>query len=163
MSDEVIDAPKKVPWSMVVGVAVNGLTALLFMITVLFTLGNLEAAETTPTDYPIIQVFYSATKSKGAATALMSLTIFIGVISLFNGLASTTRLTWVFAKDHGLPFSNFLAYVGSCKLKLGCQTLLTGFLNTGSSSPSNPYQRTLLCLYPDVSHSTSQYRIDRSA
>ena len=113
MSDEVIDAPRKVPWSMVSGVAVNGLTALLFMITVLFTLGDLELAESTPTGYPIIQVFYSATKSKGAATALMSLTLFIGVISLFNGLASTTRLTWVFAKDHGLPFSNFLSYVGS--------------------------------------------------
>ncbi len=163
MSDEVIDAPRKVPWSMVVGVAVNGLTALLFMITVLFTLGNLDAAETTPTGYPIIQVFYSATRSKGAATALMSLTIFIGVVSLFNGLASTTRLTWVFAKDHGLPFSNFLGYVRPSKSSYLCQTILTEFLNTGSSSSSNPYQRTLLRLYPDVPYSTSQHRIDRSS
>lgn len=111
MSDEVKDAPKKVPWSMVIAVAGNGITAFLFIITVLFCLGDLTTALETPTGYPIIQVFYTATGSKAAATAMMSVLIFIGVVSLFNGLASTTRLTWVFAKDHGLPFEHFLGYV----------------------------------------------------
>ena len=105
------DAPRKVPWSMVIAVAADGLTSYLFIITVLFCLGDLNEALTTPTGYAIIQVFYSATGSKAAATAMMSTLIFIGLISLFNGLASVKRLTWVFAKDHGLPFENFLGYV----------------------------------------------------
>jgi choline transport protein len=113
MSDEVRDAPKKVPWTMVLGVAVDGICALAIMITILFCLGPLQEALDTPTGYPIIQVLYVATKSKAAATALMSLTIFSGVISLFNGLASVTRLTWVFAKDHGIPFADFFSYVGA--------------------------------------------------
>lgn len=133
MADEVKDAPRKVPWSMVLGVAVNGLFALAFMITVLFTLGNLEAAQSTPTGYPIIEVFVSATKSKGAATALMSLTIFNGVVSLFNGLASTTRLTWVFAKDHGLPFSGFLGYVSFVPAILLLKVLFLGVYMLTSS------------------------------
>lgn len=98
---------------MVLGVAVDGLLALAIMITILFCLGPLEDALNTPTGYPIIQVFYVATKSKAAATVLMSFTIFNGIVSLFNGLASVTRLTWVFAKDHGLPFSEFFGYVST--------------------------------------------------
>ena len=106
---------------MVLGVAINGFLALAFIITVLFTLGDLETALQTPTGYPIIEVFYQATKAKGAATLLMSLTIFNGIVSTFNGLASTTRLTWVFAKDHGLPFSHFFGYVSLCP---GCGSSL---------------------------------------
>ena len=98
---------------MVLGVAVDGILAFAIMITILFCLGPLQDALDTPTGYPIIQVFYVATKSKAAATALMSLTIFSGLVSLFNGLASTTRLTWAFAKDNGLPFSNFFSYVSA--------------------------------------------------
>lgn len=110
--DEVRDAPKKVPWTMVLAVAVDGILALAMIITILFSLGPLQGALDAPTNgYPIIQVLYLATKSKAGATALMSLTIFCGLVSLFNGLASTTRLAWAFAKDHGLPFSGFFSYV----------------------------------------------------
>ena len=96
---------------MILGVAVDGILAFAIMITILFCLGPLQDALDTPTGYPIIQVFYVATKSKAAATALMSLTIFSGIVSLFNGLASTTRLTWTFAKENGLPFSSFFSFV----------------------------------------------------
>ena len=89
---------------MVLGVVVDGTVAHAILITNLFCLGNLEDALNTPTVYPIIQVFYVATKSKAAVTALMSFAIFNGIVSMFNALASVTRLTWVFAKDHGLPF-----------------------------------------------------------
>lgn len=98
---------------MVLAVAIDGVFALAIMITILFCLGPLDEALDTPTGYPIIQVFYVATKSKAAATTLMSLTIFSGIVSLFNGLASTTRLTWAFAKDNGLPFSHFFSYVSA--------------------------------------------------
>ena len=91
--DKVRDAARKVTWAMILGVAVDGILAFAIMITILFCLGPLQDALDTPTGYPIIQVFYVATKSKAAATTLIPLTIFSGIVSLFNGLASTTRLT----------------------------------------------------------------------
>jgi choline transport protein len=114
MSDEIVDAPKKVPWTMVIGVGVDGAVALAMMITILFCLGPLDGALTAPTNgYPIIEVLYVATKSRAAATVIMSLIICCGVTALFNGLASTTRLTWAFARDHGLPFSGYFSYVSA--------------------------------------------------
>ncbi|KAE9403315.1 putative amino acid permease [Gymnopus androsaceus JB14] len=65
----------------------------------------------TPTGFPIIEIFYQATGSTKAATAMMSgiiLAFFCGGLGI---VASVSRLTWAFSRDGGLPFSPFFAYV----------------------------------------------------
>lgn len=111
MSDEVKNAPRNVPLSMLYSVLINGAMALAFMITILFCLGDLETALESPTGYPIYAVIMGATKSKAATTALMVFVFFNGLVSLFSSLASVSRLTWAFARDKGLPASNFLGRV----------------------------------------------------
>lgn len=96
---------------MVMSVVINGLFMFGFMICILFTLGDLDTAISTPTGYPIIQVLYGATKSNAATIVLMSFIIFSGIVALFSTLASVSRLVWAFARDNGLPFSNFFSYV----------------------------------------------------
>jgi len=68
-------------------------------------------ALTTPTGYPIIEILYQATGSKGGTTALMTLIVFLGLVAMFSTLASVSRLTWAFARDNGLPFSTFFGKV----------------------------------------------------
>jgi choline transport protein len=111
VGDEVKDAEKKVPLSMVLGLAINGAMSLSFMITLLFCLGDLETALNTPTGYPIIQIAYGATGSHAATVVLCSFIVFNGMIAMFSSLASVSRLTWAFARDNGLPFSRFFGYV----------------------------------------------------
>jgi choline transport protein len=76
MSDEVKDAPRKVPHSMVLSVLFNGFMSLTMMITILFTLENAETALTAPTNgYPIVYAIYAATKSKVATEFMLSMTM----------------------------------------------------------------------------------------
>ena len=96
---------------MIYSVLINGLLSFAFIICVLFTLGDLDAALETPTGYPIIEVFYQATKSNAATIVLMCFIIFSGIVALFSTLASVSRLTWAFARDNGLPFSSFFSHV----------------------------------------------------
>jgi choline transport protein len=105
------DAARKVPLSMVLSLVINGAMAFTFMIVILFTLGDPTTALTTPTGYPIIQVLYGATKSKTWTTVIMAFLLWNGIVSLFSSLASVSRLTWAFARDHGLPFPEFFGYV----------------------------------------------------
>ena len=98
---------------MVLSIVINGGMALAFMIAILFTLGDPETALATPTGYPIIQVLYGATKSKAGTTVIMACLLWNGLISLFSSLASISRLSWAFARDHGLPFPEFFGYVSS--------------------------------------------------
>lgn len=96
---------------MIYSVIINGAMAFSFSIVILFCLGDLEAALNTPTGYPIIQVIYGATGSKAATSVFMVMIILTGLVSMFSSLASVSRLTWAFAKDNGLPFSNFFGAV----------------------------------------------------
>jgi choline transport protein len=96
---------------MLYGLTLNGAMALGFMICVLYCLGDPETALATPTGYPIIQVIFGATKSKTVTNVFMAFIIFNGMVAMFSSLASVSRLTWAFARDNGLPFSDFFSKV----------------------------------------------------
>ncbi|KAL3409181.1 amino acid permease [Aspergillus fumigatus] len=144
MAEEVRDAPRAVPRSMVFSVLINGCVALGFTIGLMYTMGSLSDALETPTGYPILEIFYAATKSHAAASVLMMTLVLPGFIALFNGLASVTRLTWAFARDEGLPFSSFFAYI-SPRYKIPLRalflvamiTVLLALINIGSTTAFN--------------------------
>ena len=92
-------------------ILINGTLAFGFCIALLFTLGNVKEILNTNTGYPIIAIFYYATGSKAAATAMMTGIIIIAFSSGFALLASVSRLTFAFARDGGMPFSTFFAHV----------------------------------------------------
>ena len=111
MSEEVKNAAIAVPQTMVQGIIMNGILAFGFLIALLFTMGDVQNALESPTGYPIIEIFYQATGSITATNGLMSLILITAFVALFGALASVTRLTWAFARDQGLPFSDFFCYV----------------------------------------------------
>ena len=98
---------------MITAVTLNSIMQFAFTICLMFTIGDLDKVENTPTGLPIIEVYYQATKSKPATNLLVVMIALILVISLFNIFASVSRLTWAFARDKGLPFSNFFSYVST--------------------------------------------------
>ena len=123
---------------MVASVVINGVMAWAFVVTILFCIGDLTAAESGIYIYPIIEILYSSTGSKGGTTALMSLIVFLGIIAMFSTLASVSRLTWAFARDKGLPFSDFFSRVGHI-----LRVPLLGLTPSGSSTSANPFELAL--------------------
>ncbi|EON69366.1 hypothetical protein W97_08626 [Coniosporium apollinis CBS 100218] len=110
-SQEMKNAPKKVPISMVLGVVINTVIAFGFVLTLLFFIGDVERVGTTTTGYPVIELYYQATGSKAGATVLTCFVIIPAEACQFNLFASVIRLVWAFASDSGLPFSNLFSYV----------------------------------------------------
>lgn len=94
---------------MITAVLLNSVMMFAYVITVLFCIGDFEAV--SQARLPILEVYYQATHSKVAATIMVLMQTSILVLALFNCTASVSRLTWAFAKDKGLPFSDFFAYV----------------------------------------------------
>lgn len=111
MSEEVRNAPIVIPRMLVQTIAINGTLAFSFVLVLLFCIGDYQEALETPTGYPIIQIFYQATGSARAATAMQCAITSVGFISSLGVVASVSRLTWAFARDGGLPFSKFFAHV----------------------------------------------------
>lgn len=109
-------------------VVLNSIMQFAFMVAVMFCIGDVDKVTNTPTLLPIIEVYYQATKSKPATNILVVMIAFILFISLFNIFASVSRLTWAFARDNGLPFSETFSYVHPT-LKIPINSLLlVGFI-----------------------------------
>ncbi|KAI9712157.1 MAG: hypothetical protein M1812_006995 [Candelaria pacifica] len=126
MSEEVTNAPTTVPRSMVLTVFINGILAFAWLIALLFSIGDYEKALESPTGYPIIEIFRSATNSRAGATLMMTGILIVTFATDFAILASTSRLTWAFARDNGLPFSNFFAHINpTFKIPIRAITLVT--------------------------------------
>ena len=107
--DEVKKVRTRVPRSIIVAVTVNSALLIVFATILLFYMGPIDDIVDTP--LPLLWVIYGITGSKNAANVLISMLAILFFLALFNIFASVSRLVWVFARDNGLPFSNFFAYV----------------------------------------------------
>lgn len=111
MSDEVKDAKRRIPQSMVLSVLINGVQTFILVVVLLLCIGDPVAAIESPTGYPVIEILRQATGLTAGATVLMVMLSWNGLVALFSSLASVSRLTWAFARDRGLPFPNFFGRV----------------------------------------------------
>ena len=77
----------------------------------LYTLGDLKEDLSSPTGYPIIQVFYTATSSAGGATGLGCVLIILSVCSNLTTMAASSRQLFSFARDKGVPCHEWVSRV----------------------------------------------------
>ncbi|OJD35022.1 gaba permease [Diplodia corticola] len=108
MSEEISDAGRVVPRAMVWSYVINGAIGFVFLVTYLFMITDIEAA--LEDWYPHIWVFRQAVNDAGVIglNVIPTVLIFAGTVS-YN--LSTSRQTWSFARDRGLPCSGWIAKV----------------------------------------------------
>ena len=111
MSEEVRNPKIVIPRILVQTIAINGCLAFGFVLVLLFCIGDVQEALESPTGYPVMVIFYNATRSRTAATVMQASITTIGLASNIGVVASVSRLTWAFARDGGLPFSEYFAHV----------------------------------------------------
>lgn len=72
LAEEIEDASTVVPRSMLASVTLNGSLGFAMVIATLFCLRDVEAALSSPTGFPFIEVFLDATESRVGTTAMVS-------------------------------------------------------------------------------------------
>ncbi|CAG8158203.1 unnamed protein product [Penicillium olsonii] len=112
MSEEVKDAARNVPTAIAWGYFSNGVMAIVLIVTYLFATPSVEDSLNDPTGFPFLYVFKQATSVAGVngLTAIILLPVIFSNI-FFN--ASTSRQTFAFARDNGLPFAKWISKVDS--------------------------------------------------
>ena len=139
MSEEVRDAsivlPKVIMWSVVL----NAIMCLFMGITYIFCLGDLDSVLATPTYQPFIQVIFNATGSYTGTNIMVAIVVIMLTSSCISEVATSSRQIWSFARDHGLPGSNWLSRVSpgwNIPLRAVCVSLvvstLLSLINIGS-------------------------------
>jgi len=111
MAEEVSNASRSLPKAMIGAVLFNGILGLGVCIAFSFTVGDLGNALSSPTGYDFIEVFFAATNSLSGSSTMTAILVALVTSASVGFLATASRQTWAFARDRGLPFSDFLARV----------------------------------------------------
>ncbi|RFU31627.1 hypothetical protein B7463_g4724, partial [Scytalidium lignicola] len=143
MSEETKDAGVTVPRAIIGSFLLNAALGLVFLISYLFCITDLDGALNDATGYPHLWVFQNTVSLGGVngLSAIVIILIFAGTVS-FN--LSTSRQTWAFARDAGLPFPAWISYVHP-KLQVPVNsvtvtclfTVLLSLINIGSDVAFN--------------------------
>lgn len=143
MAEEVKDAGRNVPLAIVWSYVGNGILALVFLISYLFAIPSVEDALNDDSGFPFIYVFHQAV-STGGVNALTIMVLVLVVASNVSFNASTSRQTFAFARDHGLPFSGWISAVHPTRqipanaVLLSCAiSALLALINIGSDVAFN--------------------------
>lgn len=112
-AEEVEDSGRTLPRSIMWSVYLNGTLGFIMAITMCYCLGDLTSILETPTGYPFIQVFYNATQSNAATNVMVTIIIITITACCVSEVATCSRQLWSFARDKGVPFSDWLAFVRS--------------------------------------------------
>lgn len=111
MSEEIRNPSKLVPALILCSVLLNGILGFGILVALLFAIGSLNDALSSRTGYLFMDIFRQGTGSAGGSAAMIALIILLSFCATIAVLASSSRLTWSFARDRGLPGWRYLSRV----------------------------------------------------
>lgn len=157
LAEEVKDAAWVSPRAMVSTSVVNYSLAFVMTVTVFSTMGiDLPTLLNTPLGQPWIQIVLNATGSIIATNILVVVVCLLLMFSAVNQVTASSRQLWSFARDQGLPFSAWLAYVWYSLLLIASK--LTCIL--GPPGMGNPRQFSNVHISDNSDANSYQHRLD---
>ncbi|KAJ6186507.1 Amino acid/polyamine transporter I [Penicillium mononematosum] len=129
MSEEMKDAARDLPRTMYGAVLITGLTTFPWVIALMFCMEDIGSVVNGPAGAmsPLVQLIYNVSGGNMAVTLGVTIpTLALNVVSAGPAcLAATSRLTWSFAREGGLP--SFLAKIHP-KLNLPLNAIMFDWL-----------------------------------
>ncbi|KAJ5537671.1 hypothetical protein N7494_007150 [Penicillium frequentans] len=108
MVEEIPDPRKNAPRVIWMAVLFGAITGFIFMVVCLGCIQNLD--NVTNADLPFMELMLETIGLKGGAV-LIALFIFNGLGQGVSVLTTASRLSWGFARDGGLPWSQYFSHI----------------------------------------------------
>lgn len=146
MCEEVQNPHLEVPRAIVLSVVAAGITGLVYLIPVLFTLPSVETLIAVANGQPIGLAFKTVTGSAGGGFGLLFLILGIMMFAAIGSLTAASRCTYAFARDGAIPGFHLWAKVNK-KLDVPVNAVLLstvvdcllGLIYFGSSAAFNSF------------------------
>lgn len=110
MVEEIPNAAIEAPKIMIYCVAMGMFTGFIFLMCLLFVAGNIDNIIASDAG-PIGAIILHATGSRVGAVCLQIFPLACLLLAGISIMTTSSRMTWAFARDGGLPFSRFFAKV----------------------------------------------------
>ncbi|KAH0361731.1 amino acid transporter, partial [Aureobasidium melanogenum] len=151
LAEEATNAREAVPRALLSTWSLGFLTSFIVSVAAMYSAQDFTTIASTPTGFPILELWSQAMRSKVAADAFVAF-FFVGALMALAGCQQTaSRLTWAFARDTGLILSSklstmharheapvwalwangFVVFIIGC-VYLGSSTAFNAFIGVGS-------------------------------
>lgn len=110
MIEEIPDAQRQGPRIMLYCIAIGVFTGFVFLSALLFCINNIDDVLKAKWG-PLLQIFMDATKSKAGSTCLLVFPLVCMIFTTVTLVCTSTRMSYAFARDGGMPFSHVFAKV----------------------------------------------------
>ncbi|GAW17226.1 hypothetical protein ANO14919_066800 [Xylariales sp. No.14919] len=144
MSEEVRNPAVTVPWSLMIGLCINGASGFAMLIATLYCMGDIDMRLEENPIYPFMAIFNKALGSTAGAAALSALVIVLAFSATTGFVSSTSRVYWAFARDRGLPGWRVLKRISRrtsipvyCVVITVAVAIILSLVNIGSATAFN--------------------------
>ena len=110
MIEEIPQPQLEGPKIMLHCISIGMFTGFIFLSVLLFCLKDLDTTIAS-TAGPLLQTFYDATNSRAGSICLLMFPLICLLFATISIMTTSSRMTYAFARDRGLPFSTFFAKV----------------------------------------------------
>lgn len=121
MVEEIPSPRRNAPKAMYLSVICGAVSGFIFMIVCLFTIQDLDTTLDPPSGLPFIELLSETIGPQGGAV-LLALFIFNSLGQGVSVMTSSSRLTWGFARDGGLPWHHYFTQIDE-SLKMPARAL----------------------------------------
>ncbi|KAK4150829.1 amino acid/polyamine transporter I [Chaetomidium leptoderma] len=98
------------PRIMLMCIGIGVFTGFVFLSCLLFVLKDVDHTIAS-TAGPLLQILYDATESRAGATCLLIFPLVCMLFTTTSLMTTSSRMSYAFARDRGLPYSRFFATV----------------------------------------------------
>ncbi|KOS22454.1 Choline transport protein [Escovopsis weberi] len=98
------------PRIMLYCIGIGMFTGFVFLTALLFVVKDIEAVINAPWG-PLLQIFMDATNSRAGSTCLLMFPLICMVFTSIAIVCTSSRMSYAFARDRGMPFSHIFARV----------------------------------------------------
>ncbi|KAJ1323087.1 choline transport protein [Microdochium nivale] len=108
--EEVPNPRKTIPRVLWLSILCGAISGFIFMVACLFSIQSLDDVLDPATGLPFMELLAKSVGLEGGAV-LLSLFIFNGLCQGVSIFTTSSRMTWGFARDGGIPFSAYFTHV----------------------------------------------------
>ncbi|WOO77848.1 Choline transport protein [Vanrija pseudolonga] len=112
MVEEMPEPHKYAPRVMILAVCIGAGSSFIFLICLLFCIKDIADVNTSAAG-PLLAAIYQGTNSKVAATCLQMFPIVCMFFTAQGLMTASSRMTYAFARDGGMPFSKLFSRMNS--------------------------------------------------
>ncbi|KAL6898435.1 amino acid/polyamine transporter I [Trichoderma evansii] len=110
MIEEIPNPKVEGPKIMLTAIGIGTFTGFVFVSCLLFTLTDIDEVNNSLAG-PLLTILYQATRNRAAAICLLMFPVICMVFTSTALMTTSSRMSYAFARDRGLPFSHIFAKV----------------------------------------------------